>query len=114
MSPSPSVAHRVRLNRCVVIALAAHCFSIGDFHVLGISSPSRSLLLRYATPWIDRLGPGVGGAIVRIMGFLILVSIGVGLSSTGAHSALATTRLVPTRTSRARLLKDATPTTLGH
>ena len=37
-----------------------------------------AVLLRYGTPWIDKLGATGVGAIVRIMGFLILV-IGVEL-----------------------------------
>ena len=61
----------------VVIALAARNTAV-SFHVgivLGIliTAAAIALLLRYATPWIDRLGPTGVGAIVRIMGFLILV-----------------------------------------
>lgn len=44
-----------------------------------------SLLLRYATPWVDRIGATGVGALVRVMGFLILV-IGVELV---AHGVLA-------------------------
>ena len=66
----------------VVIALAARNTAIG-FHVgiiLGIAVTAAviALLLRYGTPWIDKLGATGVGAIVRIMGFLILV-IGVEL-----------------------------------
>ena len=66
----------------VVIALAARNTAIG-FHiglVLGIliTAAAIAVLLRYGTPWIDKLGATGVGAIVRIMGFLILV-IGVEL-----------------------------------
>lgn len=61
-----------------------------SFHVgivLGvlITAAAIALLLRYATPWIDRLGPTGVGAIVRIMGFLILV-IGVELVIHGVRA----------------------------
>jgi len=73
----------------VVIALAARDPSLG-FHVgiiLGVlvASAAIALLLRYATPWIDKLGATGVGAIVRIMGFLILV-IGVELVIHGIRS----------------------------
>ena len=44
-----------------------------------------ALLLRYGTPWIDKLGATGVGAIVRIMGFLILV-IGVELVIHGVRA----------------------------
>ncbi len=44
-----------------------------------------ALLLRYGTPWIDKLGATGVGAIVRIMGFLILV-IGVELIIHGVRA----------------------------
>ena len=58
----------------VVIALAARNTATG-FHigiVLGIAVTAAviALLLRYGTPWIDKLGATGVGAIVRIMGFL--------------------------------------------
>ena len=73
----------------VVIALAARNTAV-SFHVgivLGIliTAAAIALLLRYATPWIDRLGPTGVGAIVRIMGFLILV-IGVELVIHGVRA----------------------------
>ena len=73
----------------VVIALAARNTAIG-FHVgivLGIAVTAAviALLLRYGTPWIDKLGATGVGAIVRIMGFLILV-IGVELIIHGVRA----------------------------
>ena len=73
----------------VVIALAARNTAV-SFHVgivLGIliTAAAIALLLRYATPWINRLGPTGVGAIVRIMGFLILV-IGVELVIHGVRA----------------------------
>ena len=73
----------------VVIALAARNTAIG-FHVgivLGIAVTAAviALLLRYGTPWIDKLGASGVGAIVRIMGFLILV-IGVELIIHGVRA----------------------------
>ena len=73
----------------VVIALAARNTAVG-FHVgivLGIAVTAAviALLLRYGTPWIDKLGATGVGAIVRIMGFLILV-IGVELIIHGVRA----------------------------
>ena len=73
----------------VVIALAARNTAIG-FHVgivLGIAVTAAviTLLLRYGTPWIDKLGATGVGAIVRVMGFLILV-IGVELIIHGVRA----------------------------
>ena len=73
----------------VVIALAARNTAIG-FHigiVLGIliTAAAIAVLLRYGTPWIDKLGATGVGAIVRIMGFLILV-IGVELIIHGVRA----------------------------
>ena len=73
----------------VVIALAARNTAIG-FQVgivLGIAVTAAviALLLRYGTPWIDKLGATGVGAIVRIMGFLILV-IGVELIIHGVRA----------------------------
>ena len=73
----------------VVIALAARNTAAG-FHVgivLGIAGTAAliALLLRYGTPWIDKLGATGVGAIVRIMGFLILV-IGVELIIHGVRA----------------------------
>ena len=73
----------------VVIALAARNTAAG-FHVgivLGIAVTAAviALLLRYGTPWIDKLGATGVGAIVRIMGFLILV-IGVELIIHGVRA----------------------------
>lgn len=47
-----------------------------------------AVLLRYATPWVEKLGPTGIGALTRIMGFLIL-AIGVELVT---HGVLAVTR----------------------
>ncbi len=41
-----------------------------------------ALLLRYATPWVERIGATGVGALVRVMGFLIL-AIGVELVAHG-------------------------------
>ena len=46
-----------------------------------------AVLLRYATPWVEKLGPTGIGALTRIMGFLIL-AIGVELVT---HGVLAVT-----------------------
>ena len=46
-----------------------------------------SLLLRYGTPWVTRIGPTGVGALVRVMGFLIL-AIGVELVAHGTLSLL--------------------------
>ena len=63
--------------------------TVGDLHVdLSknlINDDVIAALLRYATPWIDKLGATGVGAIVRIMGFLILV-IGVELIIHGIRS----------------------------
>ena len=72
-----------------VVALAARNTAIG-FHVgivlgIAVTAAAIALLLRYATPWIDRLGASGVGAIVRIMGFLILV-IGVELVIHGVRA----------------------------
>lgn len=47
-----------------------------------------AVLLRFATPWVEKLGPTGIGALTRIMGFLIL-AIGVELVT---HGVLAVTR----------------------
>ena len=66
----------------VVIALAARNtavgFQIGIVLGILITAATIAVLLRYGTPWIDKLGATGVGAITRIMGFLILV-IGVEL-----------------------------------
>ena len=73
----------------VVIALTARNTAVG-FHigiVLGIliTAATIAVLLRYGTPWIDKLGATGVGAITRIMGFLILV-IGVELIVHGVRA----------------------------
>jgi multiple antibiotic resistance protein len=66
----------------VCIALTARNPHWGDRVGIVISAALISLvitvLLRYATPWVDRLGETGIGALVRIIGFLIL-AIGVEL-----------------------------------
>ena len=73
----------------VVIALAARdpspAFHVGIVLGVLVASVVIAALLRYATPWIDKLGATGVGAIVRIMGFLILV-IGVELIIHGIRS----------------------------
>ena len=73
----------------VVIALAARNTAI-EFHVgiilgIAVTAAAIAVLLRYGTPWIDKLGATGVGAIVRIMGFLILV-IGVELIIHGVRA----------------------------
>jgi multiple antibiotic resistance protein len=66
----------------VCIALTARYSSWGDRFGIVISvaiiSVVIALLLRYGTPLVDRLGPTGVGAMMRIIGFLIL-AIGVEL-----------------------------------
>ena len=73
----------------VVIALAARdpspAFHVGIVLGILVASAVIAALLRYATPWIDKIGATGVGAIVRIMGFLILV-IGVELIIHGIRS----------------------------
>ena len=73
----------------VVIALAARntavSFQIGIILGILITAATIAVLLRYGTPWIDKLGATGVGAITRIMGFLILV-IGVELVIHGVRA----------------------------
>jgi multiple antibiotic resistance protein len=66
----------------VVIAMAARHPGV-ESHLSVVAAVAcvaggLALLLRYATPLVDRLGPVLVGALVRVMGFLIL-AIGVEL-----------------------------------
>lgn len=70
----------------VVIAMAARHPGL-EAHVSIVAAAASiavglALLLRYATPLVERLGPLVVGALVRVMGFLIL-AIGVELVTHG-------------------------------
>ena len=86
---SPSPPWRGPGSIGVVIALAARdpspAFHVGIVLGVLVASVVIAALLRYATPWIDKLGATGVGAIVRIMGFLILV-IGVELIIHGIRS----------------------------
>lgn len=73
----------------VVIALGARHPAVGDrlavVVAVAVLALAIGVLLRWATPWVERLGPTGIGALTRIMGFLIL-AIGVELV---AHGVLA-------------------------
>lgn len=78
----------------VVIALAArnpgaeaHLAIVAAIAVIAVGLAG---LLRWATPLVERLGPVIVGALVRVMGFLIL-AIGVELITHGVLEA----RLLP-------------------
>ena len=57
----------------------------GVIQAILITAATIAVLLRYGTPWIDKLGATGVGAIVRVMGFLILV-IGVELVVHGVRA----------------------------
>lgn len=74
----------------VVIALTAQHphwgARIGVVVACAIIAVLVGVLLRFGTPFVDRLGPTEIGALVRILGFLIL-AIGVELVLHGLHAA---------------------------
>jgi multiple antibiotic resistance protein len=76
----------------VVIALAARHPGVEAHLAIVIATLAiavgLALLLRWATPLVERVGPTVVGALVRVMGFLIL-AIGVELVT---HGVLDLTR----------------------
>lgn len=74
----------------VVIALSARYPGIGDRVGITVASAVIAVivvvLLRYGTPLVDKLGPTGVGALLRIVGFLIL-AIGVELVVHGVQAA---------------------------
>lgn len=76
----------------VVIALAARHGELTDrlaiVAAVGAVALVIALLLRFGTPLVDRLGPTGIGALVRVMGFLIL-AIGVEMGVHGVRAAIA-------------------------
>ena len=76
----------------VVIALAARHPGVEAHLTIVVAAAAiavgLALLLRWATPLVERMGPALVGALVRVMGFLIL-AIGVELVT---HGVLDLTR----------------------
>ncbi len=76
----------------VVIALTARnpgvLPRIGIILAIAVIAAVISVILRWGTPLVDRMGPSAIGALVRVMGFLILV-IGVELVVHGVQAVTA-------------------------